>query len=176
MSKIDNEFIPDCRQCSVRSIEQGVRGYIVRRSEPFTFEYTPQRLGYVEMWAVWRQEEQEQSTLLPYRSEFCDELPSVNAGVVKDNKSVFFNTEGKSVEKVRNLVRSDALLGGKSFIAIVPADYSEDVEPMRPLGRDEDILTAELPAVRHIPLSTDMALIGKIKVYESVFCLYFEFL
>ena len=49
MGKIDNEFIPDCRQCSVCSIEQGVRGYIVRLSEPFTFEYAPQRLDYVEM-------------------------------------------------------------------------------------------------------------------------------
>lgn len=176
MSKVDNEFIPDCRQCSVCSIEQGVRGCIVPRSKPFTFEYAPQRLGYVEMRAVWRQEEKEQSTFLPYRPEFCDELPSMNTGVVKDNKSVFFNTEGKSVEKVRNLVRSDALLSGKALIAIVPVDHSEDIEPMCPLGRDEDILTAELPAVRHIPLSTDMALIGKIKVYEFVFCLYFEFL
>lgn len=54
MGKIDNEFIPDCRQCSVCSIEQGVRGYIVRLSEPFTFEYAPQRLDYVEMYDLVR--------------------------------------------------------------------------------------------------------------------------
>lgn len=104
MGKIDNEFISDSRQCSVCSIEQGVCGYIVRRFEPFAFEYTPQRFGDVEMWAVWRQKEKEQSAFLPYRPELSNEFSTMNTGIVKDNKSVFLNTEGKSVEKVRNLV------------------------------------------------------------------------
>lgn len=176
MIKIDNEFIPDHCQCSVCSIEQGVSGDIVRWSEPFTFEYAPQRFCYVEMRAVWRQEEKGQSTFLPYRSEFSDEFPAVNAGVVKNKKSVFFNTEGKSVEKVRNLVRSNTLLSEKALIAVIPVNHSEDIEPMRPLGRDEDILTAELPAVKHISFSIDMTLIGKVDVYEFISCLYFEFL
>lgn len=176
MGKIDNEFISDCRQCSVCSIEQGVSGDIVRRSEPFTFEYAPQRFGDVEMWAIWRQEEKEQSSFLPYRSEFSDEFPAMNAGIVKDNKSVFFNTKRKSVEKVHNFVRSNALLRGKALMAVVPVNHSEDIEPMRPLGRDEGILTAELPAVRHVSFGTDMALVSKVKVYESFFCLCFEFL
>lgn len=176
MDKIDNEFISNCRQCSVCSMEQRVCGYIVRRSEPFAFEYTPQRFGDVEMWAVWRQEEKEQSAFLPYRPEFSDEFSTVNTGIVKDNKSVFLNTEGKSVEKVRNLVRGNALLSGKPFIAVVLVNHSEDIEPMRPLGRDEDIFIAELPAVRHVSFSTDMAFVSKVKVYESFFCLCFEFL
>lgn len=128
------------------------------------------------MRAVWRQEEKEQSSFLPYRSEFSNELPAVNAGIVKDNKSVFFNAKGKSVEKVCDLVHGNALLSEKAFIAVVPVNHSEDIESMRPLGRDEDILTAELPAVRHVPFGADMTLVGKVKVYESVLCLYFEFL
>lgn len=44
------------------------------------------------------------------------------------------------------------------------------------LGGYEDVHTAELPAVRYMPFSAGMALIGKVKVYESVFCLYFEYL
>lgn len=44
------------------------------------------------------------------------------------------------------------------------------------LGGYEDVHTAELPAVRYMSFSAGMALIGKVKVYESVFCLYFEYL
>lgn len=176
MGKIDNEFISDCRQSSICSIEQGICGDIVRWPEPFPFEYAPQRFGNVEMWAVWRQEEKEQSPFLPYRSEFSDEFPAMNAGIVKDNKSVFFNTKRKSVEKVRNFIRSNAFLSRKALMAVVPVNHPEDIEPMRPLGRNKDILTAELPAIRHVSFGTDMALVCKVKVYESVFCLLFEFL
>lgn len=176
MSKINNEFLSDCRQSSISSIEERVSGDIVRRSEPFTFEYAPQCFGNVEMWAVWWQEEKEQSPILPYRSEFGDEFTAVDAGVVKNNKSVFFNTKGKSVEKVCDLVCSNALLSGKALIAVVPVNHAKDIEPMCPLRRDKDIFTTKLPAIRNIAFGANMALIGKVKIYEFVSCLYFEFL
>ncbi len=104
MGKIDKKFTSDSCQCSVRCIEQRVCGYIVLRSEPFTFEDTPQRFCKIEMRTVRRQEEKKESAFPPYGSEFSNEFSTVDTGIVKNHKGVFFNTEGKPAKKVCDLV------------------------------------------------------------------------
>lgn len=81
MCKTNNEFYSDSRQCSVCRIEKGGNGDIDHQSEQLPFEYVPRCFGYVEIRAVWRQEEKKQPTALPYRFEFCDKSTAVNAGV-----------------------------------------------------------------------------------------------
>ena len=92
MGKIDIELRSKCCQSTVGCIEQGICGAIIRRSEPFAFEDSPERLGDIQMWTVRWEEEEIQSTFLPYRTEFPHKFASVDACIVKDNKSVFTDT------------------------------------------------------------------------------------
>lgn len=57
MSKIDFKFISKSRQDS-GSIQQGICGKVIRRFEPFTFEYSPKGLYKIEMRAVWWKKEE----------------------------------------------------------------------------------------------------------------------
>lgn len=176
MGKIYIEFRTNCRQGSISGIHQGLCGEIIRRPEPFALEDTPQCLSNVEMRAVWWQKEQKKTTLLPYRSEFGNELGPMYLGIVQNNECFLTNAKGKPVEKVGNLVCRYAFACGESIITVVSVNHAEDVESVAFLRGDKNILTRELPAVRHIALCADMAFISKIKVNETFFCLYFEFL
>ena len=74
MGKIDIEFRSKRSQRTVGSIEQRICGAIIRRSEPFALEDSPEGLGYIQMWTVRWEEKEKQSTFLPYRTEFTHEL------------------------------------------------------------------------------------------------------
>lgn len=176
MGKIDVKFSPHCRQRSISSVKQGICGNIIHRSEPFALEYAPQGLGDVQMRAVRREKKEEQTTFLPYWSKLLEQLSSMYACVVKNHKRVFLDAHGHPVKEIRDFVGCDAFVCGKAFIPVVSVNHAEDVEPVSSLRWDKDILSAELPAVRHISLGADMTFIGKVKVYKSVFCLTFEFL
>lgn len=176
MCKINIEFSPHRRQCSVRSIKQGFRGEIVCGPEPLSFKYSPKGFRYIQMWRVWRQEEKEQSTFFPYRPEFFHELISVYPGIVQDDERVFLYPERKAVEKVRYFSGRNVFCRAESVIAVISAYHTEYIKPERPLGRHKDILTPELPAIRHISFRAYMAFVSEVKVYETVVCLSFEFL
>lgn len=176
MSKVDIEFGSKRTQCSIGRIEQRVCGNIIHRSEPFALEDSPQCLCDIQMWAIWRKEQEEQSSLLPYRAKFPHEFAPMNACIVKYNKCVLADAERKAVYKVGYLVGCHVFSGGESFIPVVAVYHAEDVEPQGSFGRDMDILTAELPSVWHITLGADVALISIIKIDEAVFLLLYEFL
>ena len=63
-----------------------------------------------------------------------------------------------------------------SWAGIVTGYHAKDVKSCYSLGRDEDILSIQLPSVWHIPFSTGMALIGIIERNTPVTCLSFKFL
>lgn len=176
MGKINIEFRPECCQRSVGRIHQRFRGCIIHRSEPFAFEYSPQSLSNIQVRTIWRQEKEEQSSFLPNRSEFGNEFSPMDTCIVKNDKCILLDLEGKSVKKVCDLVGCNAFGGREAFITVITVNHSKNVEPIASLGRYIDIFIGELPAVRHISLSADMALITVIKVYESIICLSFEFL
>ena len=176
MGKIDIEFRSKHRQCTVGCIKQGICGTIVHRSEPFALENSPERLGDIQMWTVWRQEKKKQSTFLPYRTEFSHELASVDARIVKDNESVLAYTERKPVKEVGDFVCRHILGSGESFISVIAVYHAENIEPQSSFGRNINILAAELPSVWHISPGADVAFISIIKVDEAVSFLLFEFL
>ena len=90
MGKINIQFRTDCSQRSVSSIEHGIRGKIIRRSEPFALEYPPQSFSNIQMWGIWRQKEEKKPTLFPYLPEFGKQLSAMYACVVKNHKRIFF--------------------------------------------------------------------------------------
>lgn len=176
MCKIDIEFRSKRRQRTVGCIEQGICGAIIRRSEPFALEDSPERFSDIQMRTVWRQEKEKQSPFLPYRTQVPHEFASVDTRIVKDNKSVLADTKRKPIKKVGDLVGSHILSCGESFILIVAVYHAEDIESQTSFGWNIDILTAKLPSVWHISFSADVAFISIIKVYETVFFLLYEFL
>ncbi len=176
MGTVYIEFRPNCRQRHVSCVEPRICGDVIRRPEPFALKFSPQSFGDVQMWAIWRQKEEEQSPFLPYRPKFPDKLPWMDACVIEHDKRVLSDGEREPVKEVGYFVSIDAARGGKAAIAVGAVYHTEEVVALASLIGYEDILTAELPAVRLVSLSADMALVPEIKVDESCFCLAFEFL
>ena len=176
MGKVDIEFSSKCSERTVGCVEKGICGAVIHRSEPFALEDSPERLGNIQMWTIWRQEKEKQSTLLPYRTEFTHKLASVDGRIVKDNTSVLDNAKRKPVKEIGDFICRHILGSGKSFIPIVAVYHAENIESQSLFGWDIDILTAKLPSVWHISLGADVAFISIIKVDETVFFLLYEFL
>jgi hypothetical protein len=175
MGKVDIEFRAESSQNSICRIKQRVCRDIIHGPEPFALEDSPQRLCDVKMRTVWRKKEKEQAALLPYRTKFPHELAPVYACVVKHNKCVLVGAERKPVNKVRNLVGGHILGGRESLIPVIAVYHAENIEPQPSFGGDIYILTAKLPSVWHISLGADVALVSIIKVDETVFLLFYEF-
>lgn len=175
MGKVDIEFRAESSQNSICRIKQRVCRDIIHGPEPFALEDSPQRLCDVKMRTVWRKKEKEQAALLPYRPKFPHELAPVYACAVKHNKCVLVDTERKPVNKVRNLVGGHILGGRESLIPVIAVYHAENIEPQPSFGGDIYILTAKLPSVWHISLGADVALVSIIKVDETVFLLFYEF-
>lgn len=89
MCKIDIKFSCDRRQSPVGSIQYGICGHIVLRSEPFAFEYAPQCFCNVQMRGIWGQKEKEQSSLFPNGSKPAYEFAPVYFSVVQNKESFF---------------------------------------------------------------------------------------
>ncbi len=177
MRVVDEQRCTDRSQSPVGGVEEGIGGHIVLRTYPLSLEYAPQCLGDVEVWRIGREVEEEKSPALPDRPQLLDELASVDAGVVKHDDGVPFpRPEGHPVEEVCQLLGGYAAFRGEAFVPVVPCGHAEYVEACYLLGRDVDVLSRELPSVRDVALGADVALVGIVEVYPSVFRLLFKFL
>lgn len=163
-------------QRPIGSIEKHVRTFVILRSYPLPFQNSPKCFGNVQMWGVWRQEEKEESPLFPYRPAFLYPSVPMHCGIIKHDEGILADVEGKVVKKTDNLVCRHPFSGGEPFILVVTGYHTEDVEPCNPLGRDEHVLSFQLPSVWHIAFRTGMALVGIVERDTPVTCLTFKFL
>lgn len=97
MSKVDTKFIPNGCQRPVCSVHQCIIGYVIRWSEPFSFEYSPKGFRDVEVWTIRRKEEEEQPSFFPNLAKFSHHPAPVNFCVVKDNERVSPDMKGKPI-------------------------------------------------------------------------------
>ena len=177
MRVVNKQRCSNRSQCSVGRVEEGVRGCVILRTYPFAFQHTPKCLCDVEVRRIRRQVEKEEPPTFPHGSHLPDGAAAVDACVVENNNDVLcFRPEGQPVEKAHHHVGGYASTRGEALVAVVPGCHSENVEPCNLLGRDEDILPTELPAVGHISFRTDVALISIEDVYFSVCGFLFKFL
>lgn len=176
MGKIDIEFRSKSGQSPIGCVQQGVCGKIIHRSEPFALEDSPQRLCDIQMRTIRREKEEEQATLLPYRTKFLHEFTSVYACIVKHHKCILVDTHRQSIQKVCDFLSRHVLRCGEPIISVVPVDHAEDIEPEASLRRNIYILSTELPAIRHITFCANMAFISIVDVNNTGSCLFFEFL
>lgn len=176
MRIIDEHIGTDCCQCPVGSIKQRVGRCVVDWSEPFSLEHSPKSLGNVKVWRIWREVEQEKTSLFPYWTKFLYNCIAVNACIVKDYKSILTYLEGEFVQIVSDLFCGNAFSCGEPVITVIPADHSKDVEPGNFLRRNINVFSLKLPSVRHVPLSTDVAFVCIIDVNTAFLGLVFKFL
>ena len=174
--KANIQSFSDVSQRSVGCIEKHVSTHVVLRPYPFSFQDSPECLCNVQMRGVWRKEEDEKASLFPYRSEFLNPPVAMYCGVVKNDKGVLLDAEGKVVKEADNFVSRHPLRSGESFILIVTGYHPEDVEPCDSLRGDEHVLSFQLPPVWHISFGAGVALVGIVERYTPFICLTFKFL
>jgi len=173
---IDSQSLSDVRQCSVGCIEEHVCTCVILRSYPFPLQDSPKRFCNVQMWGIWWKEKQKKSSAFPYRSEFLNPLVPMHCSVVKHDKGVLSDTEGEIVKETDNLVCRHPLGSGESLVLVVTGDHADNVESCDPLGRNEHVLSIQLPTVWHISFRTGVAFIGIIERNTAFTCLALKFL
>lgn len=163
-------------QCPIGGIEKHVCTCVILWPYPLPFQDSPKGLCNVQMWGVWRQEEEKESPLFPNRPEFLYPPVAMHCGIVKHDKGIFADTEGKVIKKTDDLACRHPLSSGEPFILVVTGYHTEDIEPCNPLGRNEYVLPFQLPSVWHIAFRTGMALVGIVEHDAAFTCLTFKFL
>ena len=177
MRVVDEQRRTDRSQSPVGCIEKGVGGHIVLRADPLAFQHAPQGFCNVEMRRVRWKIKEEKAPTFPYRPHLLHDAAAVDAGIVKHDDGVpFSGQEGQPVKEVRQLVGGYAATRREALVSVVTGCHAEYVEAGYLLGWDVDVLSAELPSVRHIAFGADMALVGVEEVYPSFGCLLFKFL
>ena len=173
---VNIQSFSDVRQCPVGGIEKHVRACVILWSYPLSFQDSPKRFGNVQMWGVWWQEEEEESSLFPCGPEFLYPPVPMHRGIVKHDKRVLADAEGEVVKKTDNLVCRHPLSSGESFILVFTGYHTEDIEPCDPLGRDGHVLSLQLPSIWHIAFRTGMAFVGIVERDAPLTILGFKFL
>ena len=174
--KLNNQSVSYVSQRPVGGIEKHVCTCVILWPYPLPFQDSPERFSNVQMRGVWRKEEDEESSLFPYRPEFLDPPVAVYGSIVKHYKGVLSDAEGEVIKEADYLVSRHSLCSGESIILVITGYHTEDVEPGNPLGRDEHVLSFQLPSVWHIAFRTGMALVGIVERNTPVTCLSFKFL
>ena len=116
--KLNNQSVSYVSQRPVGGIEKHVRTFVILWSYPLPFQDSPERFSNVQMRGVWRKEEDEESSLFPYRPEFLDPPVAVYGSIVKHYKGVLSDAEGKIIKETDNLICRHPLCSGESFILI----------------------------------------------------------
>lgn len=161
---IDSISISDATQYFIGGIEERVCVNIMAWFDPFGFEYSPQSLGYIQVWRVWWEVENIESTRFPFVNRFLHKSTCMDTCIIKDDEGRFGNYKREVVDKLGHILRLYALTTCEPMVYIVSADHPEDVEPCGFHGRHKDILSGKLPAVWYISLCTHMAFISEEKV------------
>ena len=176
MFKINPYYATDSRQRPIDGIKEVVTTCIVLWPNPSCFHNPPQGFCKVQMRGIRRKVKKGKSTLFPQCPQFLYLLIPVYAGVVENDKRVFFNGQGKSIKIFYDFVRVNAFCRGKSVIAVLSVYHAEDIDSLCLLGGDIHNLITKLPAVRHVAFRAYMTFIGIIEVYFAVFVQAFKFL
>lgn len=175
MPKIDPDITTQSRQASVGCIQEFVLFHIILRIEPFFLEFSPYRFRYVQMRGVWGQENNEQASLLPKRHPFPDAAGFMHACIIHYQYGLLFDVEGEGLYVIDYCIGSDVALRDHSHVLALPVDETQYVDFIGLLHRNVDILARKLPAIRNIPLGTNMGFISIIEVDLSRFAQVFKF-
>ena len=173
---VDIQPISDVSQGSVCGIEKHVHTLIVLWHYPFPLQDSLKRFGNVQTWGVWWKEEQKETSSLPYRSEFLYPSVSMYRSLVRHDKGLLVDVEGEVVQETDYILCSHPLGNGESIVLVLTGNHPKYVEPCDPLGRNEHVLSIQLPTVWYISFRTSVTFIGIIECDAAFTCLTFKFL
>ena len=176
MGEIDYIFSTDSSEDFTSCLVKNGPAAIMMRLEPFPLKDSPDSLSYVEMWAIWRQEKEIETSLFPYISHLGNHSFSMNGGVVEYNKCRLDNLLGKIIKIICQQLSSNGFGSVKSVIYAVWRHHSEDVEPLFLLSRNKNIFIIKLPTIRHVSGSAYMTLVSESEVNKSFFPEFYKFL
>lgn len=173
---IDPVSISNAVQNLMGGIEECACVNIMAWLNPFCFEDPPQRFGNIQMGRVWRKVEDIEASLSPFLNHLFHSAACMDARIVKNDEGWPCDCQRDIVDKFRHILSLYTLTACKTMIDIVPAYHTEYIEPGGFHGRDKDILSGELPAIRDISQCADMAFVSEVKVNESLITKIFKFL
>ena len=175
-SIIDSISISDSIQYFMGGIEERVSVNIMGWLDPFGFEDSPQSFSYIQLWRVWWQEEDIESTFSPFVKRFLHPTSCMDACIIKNDEGRPGNGQGEAVDKFSYILCRYTLTAGESMVDVAPADHAENIESCGFHRRNKDILSGKLPSIWYISLCAHMAFISEEKINKSLITQNFKFL
>ncbi len=167
MGKIDIEFRSKRSQRTVSCIDQGVCGAIIRRSEPFALEDSPERLGDIQMWTT-VEEKEIQPTFLPIGRS--SRMSSALWTLALSRTTKCFNGYGEKIgQKSQPCQRSYPQLWNPSYRLL--RSIMPNIESQTSYRWDIDIFTRNCHPYGTFPRCR-CAFISIINVDETIFFLF----
>ena len=119
--------------------EECVGTFIMLGFNPFSLEYSPQSLGNVEMWRIWRQIDYVEVAVLPLGNFCFDLLAFVKAGIIQQQHGRLGQLWDNPVDEFNEFVGVDILLCCESVIFVIPVDHAIYIQAGGFLCRDANI-------------------------------------
>ena len=165
MRKSNDIVSSNLAQNLASSLVQDLLAAVMFGTKPLGLEHSPDSLGYVEMRAVRRKEENIEASPFPPIDLPCHLSLAMNGCVVKHYKRRLCYLSGESIKIIGKHGTVYGFHGIEAKILTCRRHHAEDIEPLLLLYRNADILFGELPSVRHISACAYMALVSEPKVY-----------
>ena len=176
MRKSNDILSSNLTQNLTGSLVQNLLAAVMFWTKPLGLEHSPDCLGYVEMGAVGRKEENIETSFLPLLDLLCHFSFAMNGCVVKHDERRSGYPFGEFIEIIGKHGTIYGFYGIEANILTCRRHHAEDIEPLLLLYRHADILFGELPSVWHISTCAYMALVSEPKVYISSFPKIYKFL
>lgn len=164
MRKSNDILCSNLTQNLTGSLVQNLLAAVMFGTKPLCLEHSPDCLGYVEMRAVWRKEENIETSPFPLIDLPCHLSLAVDGCIVKHDERRPYYLFGESIKIVGKHRSVYGFHGIEAKILTCRSHHTEDIEPLLLLYRYADILFGELPSVRHISTCAYMALVSEPKV------------
>lgn len=127
---------------------------IIMRFEPFTLEYSPQCLGYVEVSEVRRLKEEKQTSLHPFMRHSCNLPLSVYRSVVEDHNCRLCDFSGKFIKGINQDLTANCVFCLKAIIKTRGRNHAEEVEAVLGIRRHAHLFTLQMPSKKEVATGT----------------------
>lgn len=100
--------------------------------------------------------EEKEFPFFPYWTHSLYFLITVYTYIIKHYKCLFIEFERESVEETNNFLCINRIADAEYFKAVIPVNYSKDVDPFGFFDRNVNVFSEKLPPVRDIAFRADM--------------------
>lgn len=174
MAKIDTDRLSECCQPTVECIEKFVLFHIILRINPFFLQFPLHRFSNIQMWGIWWQEGDKQTSLLPKRNPFHNGSGFMYTAIIRYQYGFLFNTQRELFQKLGDQIGSNVVFRCYFHVLASSVDKPRNVDFIGLLYSDMNILCRKLPAIGNIFLRTNMGFISIIKINRSRFTKSFK--